>query len=424
MFSEYHKAVAFVESFSNSSIRKNTGNKKRDPSFFLERTKYFLRLIGNPDKGFQYIHVTGTAGKGTVSTMLQEILTASGKKTGVFTSPYVVTTIEKIRIDQKYISPGAFVRIVSKLKPYIRKAQSSPLGGPSAFELLLAIALTYFQEQKCQWVVLEVGMGGRYDATNIITKPAVTAITNVDYDHTEILGNTLKEIATDKAGIIKRGSAFFTSEQRPQIQKIFKKICAEKAASYFVVKKQKSHNDYNCELARAISRHLNISEAYICKGISNTKLPCRFEIIQRKPLVILDGAHNRAKIRSTASNVKKMNFDRLFLVMAIADTKKDKAAIMQPLLQLHHKMHVILTRVSSTERRTVYPALLAKTAKKYAHKGTILEIVENHSEALKKAMELAKNNDLILVTGSFFLAGEMRKFWVPEEQVLRKRSMN
>jgi len=419
---KYREAVSFIESFSNTSIRKNFGKDKRDPRFFLDRTRYFLDLLGNPGKDISYIHVTGTAGKGTVSTMLANILTVSGKKTGLFTSPYVTTTIEKIAIDGIYISPTEFIRLVDYLKPFIEKAKKGPYGAPSAFELFLAISFLFFQKQKCEWVILEVGLGGRYDATNIIEKPVVTAITMIDYDHTEVLGKTLKEIATDKAGIIKPGCAFFTSEQRPTLQKLFKNICAEKGVPFNAVPKQLDHSAYNRELVTAIGKHLRIPDKSIHRGISNTKLPCRFETIQKKPTVILDGAHNRAKIRSTISSLKKLSFEKLFLIVSVADNKNDNRRILKDLLAMPYSMSLTLTQVQSPERRSLHPNKLLTYAKKFQRKNASIEVDGNAHLALKSALKEAAANDVILVTGSFFLAGELRKEWVSEEEVLEARA--
>lgn len=248
-FQTYREAVAFIESFSYRSIRRNAvkkaGDKIRDPNFFLKRTQHFLDLLKNPERGMKVIHVTGTAGKGTVSTMIQQVLNAARQSNpkigsvGLFTSPYVTTTIEKIKVDDQYIAPDEFVEIVEYIKPFIPKAEKSTYGIPSAFELFVILSLLYFKRKNCKWAVLEVGLGGRYDATNIIPNPVVTAITNIDYDHTDILGHTLREIAYDKAGIIKKGSLFFTSEQRPSLQNFFKKTCEEVGAGYAAIRRQK-----------------------------------------------------------------------------------------------------------------------------------------------------------------------------------------
>ncbi len=418
---------------------------KTDPAFFLARTRHFLDMIGSPDNGsgasgFKYIHITGTAGKGTVSTMVHEILSADGrasnKKAGLFTSPYVTASIEKIKVGDKYISPKEFTEIVESLKPTIRKAAiQSPYGAPSAFELSLAIALVYFKKQKCEWVVLEVGLGGRYDATNIIENPKVTAITTIDHDHTEILGKTLRKIAYDKAGIIKKGSEFFTSEQRPELLALFKKICKEEGATYHHIGKQSDYQQYNKMLARSIVGAFGVPKKAIATGIKNTRLPCRFEIIDTKPLIILDGAHNRAKISSTIGNIQKLRvhargktnskkgFKKLIVIVAISDTKKDNRAILAPLAAVAD--YIIVTSLSGKDRKSVHPAALIPYIKAALRKnkkvGTPIEIIMDPHKALAEARKLAGKTDCILATGSFFLAGELRKNWFSEEWVLKNR---
>lgn len=410
LLDDYHQAVDYLEN--------NFGKNKKDSNFFINRTKYFLDLLGNPETGFRYIHVTGTAGKGTVSTMIQETLTASGKKAGLFTSPHASTSIEKIRVQDKYIDPKVFIDLVNYLKPFIEKAKSSIYGGPSSFELFLAIALLYFKRLKCEWVVLEVGVGGRYDATNFIVKPLITVVTNIDYDHTEILGKTLVKIAHDKAGIIKSGSAFFTSEQRPVLQKIFKRYCQELKVPSVFIKKQKLYSDYNVELVRAIGLHLGIKEGYIERGIKNTRLPCRFELVQNSPLVVLDGAHNRAKIRSVISNLKQYNFKNLYLILAIADSKKDHRAILKPLLSLPYLLNITFTKIRA---KSIHPNTYLTYAEQNKKKDDILSIVEDPDEALSGVLRLANKDDMILVTGSFFLAGELRKKWISEDWILKNK---
>lgn len=415
----YREAVDYIESFSNSSIRKNYGKQKKDPSFFLERTKYFLGLLGNPEKGFRYIHVTGTAGKGTVTTMLHEVLIASGIKAGLFTSPYVTVPIEKIKVGQEYIDPKEFVALVECLKPFIAEAQKSSFGAPSAFEIYFVLALLYFKQQECTWVVLEVGLGGRYDATNVIAEPVVTVITNIDYDHTEILGKTLIEIASDKMGIIKKSGAFFTSEQRPQILKMLRKQCVLVGAKFHSIDYQQNYSLYNTELVKSISVHLRFTDANIQKGIANTRLPCRFEIIGHDPLIVLDGAHNRAKMRSTVFNVQKQKFKKIYIILAIADTNKDKQKVFEPLFLLPQPICLILTQVRSADRRSVSPNLLLSMIKGHKRGKDVVEIIEDAGSALAYAEKLASKDDMIIVTGSFFLAGELRKNWVSEEWILK-----
>jgi len=446
-FREYREAVAFVRSFSYLSLRDNFGSKKQDSSFFLKRTRYFLDLLGSPDKAARYIHVTGTAGKGSVCSLLSSILRRSGATTGLFTSPFVTTTAEQIQVDGKYISAVEFVEIVDYLKPFIAKmAKESPYGAPAGFEILLTIALVYFQRQKCSWVVLEAGLGGRYDATNVIDQPAITAITNIDYDHTEILGKTLNKIAYDKAGIIKSGSSFFTSETRPALLNIFRKICAEKSVSFEAIPKQSSPEEANLALVKSICRTLNIKDASVESGIKETKLPCRFEIMSKAtpaeptmPTIILDGAHNRAKMRSTIGNLKKIKYDKLIVVLSISNTKRGNLAVIAPLARITD--HFILTSTNAYERRSLHPKVLLPLVKRFKKKKATVEITEDCYKALERAKRLAykistknagrltriaathnsPNDSCILVTGSFFLAGQLRYCWYREEEALRKR---
>ncbi|MFA6095877.1 MAG: Mur ligase family protein, partial [Candidatus Paceibacterota bacterium] len=356
---------------------------------------------------------------GTVSAMLHATLSASGEKTGLFTSPYVTTMAEEIQVGDLYISPEEFIRIVDGLRPHIARAESGPFGAPSSFEILLAVAFIYFKEQGCKWAVLEVGLGGRYDATNVIEGPKATVITNIDYDHTEVLGETLREIARDKAGIIKRGSLFFTSETRPSLLAYFKEACADTGAKFHSIGRKQEYQDRNRLLAGEVSRRLGIADDDIERGLSAAKMPCRFEIMEKTPYVILDGAHNRAKIRNTISNVRGLGYDRLVAIVAIADTKKDNRAILEPILSIAHS--IILTSTQGDERRSVHPNALLPLVNRYKKPGTRVETIDDPRAALERARRLSRATDCILVTGSFFLAGCLRKEWFPESRVLTQR---
>ncbi len=417
-FADYQKAVSYLEGLSNVRGEKEYMKDRAHPEMYLKRMRAFLNLLGNPDRGTKYIHVTGTAGKGTVTTMLHEILLASGKKVGSFTSPYVTTTIEKIRVGEKYISPDEFVDLVEQVKPAIDEMyMKSPYGRPSIFEILHTIGFLYFKKQKCEWGVLEVGCGGRYDATNVIEKSVAAAITNVDYDHMEILGDTLEKIAYDKAGIIKRGTAFFTTEKRPKILKIFERACLKTGASFHVLSSQNSR-DANVVLATAIASKIGISTNAIEKGLSKTCLPARFEIMQKKPMIIIDGAHNRAKIKSTVENLKKISYRKLHLVLGVAENKNYQDILSQIIPFVNN---LYLTRFQTKERKAAQPKELARLSKKYLKKAAKIKVFLDPNEAFLAATKNASPRDLILVTGSFFLAGEIRQLFIPEEQILKKR---
>lgn len=419
-FDRYYKTINFLEGLSNLPLRGDYMIDKHHAGVYLKRMRYFLNLLGNPDKDLKFIHIAGTSGKGTVTNMIHEILCASGKKVGSFTSPFVITSIEKIKVNNKYISPDEFADTVDYLKSFIDKTYTEgPYGRPSYFEIFLAIALLYFKSQKCNWVVLEVGLGGRFDATNVIGKPIITAITNIDYDHTELLGKTLKKIAFDKAGIIKRGSVFFTTEQRPTLLKIFDEVCDKIGVSIHKLSLQSNYHEYNKELATTIAKHLGITEKHIDRGIKNARLMCRFEVVQKKPWVILDGAHNRAKIKTTIDNLKQFRFEKLYLIIGISDNKNHISMLKQIIPPADY---VFFTRFQNKDRKCAHPKELFKKAKKYLGEKAGAEILLDPERALIRALKKAGQKDLILIVGSFFLAGEIRKFWFLEEKILEKRN--
>ncbi|MEK7616203.1 MAG: hypothetical protein AAB420_03295 [Patescibacteria group bacterium] len=383
-FSRYYNAVKYLEGLVNIQSGPNyMSGKTHDPSIYIKRMQWFLDLLGNPERGFKYIHITGTAGKGTVASTIHYSLHTSGHKTGLFTSPFVTTSIEKIQVGDLYIDPLEFAQIVEDLKPKIDEAFAKcPWGGPSYFERFLAIALIYFKKMQCEYVVLEVGCGGRYDATNVIPAPEISAITNIDYDHMHILGKTLTKIAGDKAGIIKRGSKFFTTEARPRLRKIMEDICKEQGPEFNYIK------GGNKELVEAMGFRAE-----------EVKLPARFEIVQEKPIVIIDGAHNRAKFRYTAEKLKQLTFDKLHLVVALAANKEREI-------------------IEEIPADVVYPTRFQNAERKCMNLGGYTD----SGQALDAALAAARSNDLVLVTGSFYLAGELRTRWYPEEDILVHRS--
>ncbi|KKU26985.1 MAG: FolC bifunctional protein [Candidatus Magasanikbacteria bacterium GW2011_GWA2_46_17] len=419
-FDRFHKAVDFIDSLGNLPLFPEymESGEQSHPEIYLKRMRYFLKLLGNPEKNFKFVHVTGTAGKGTVATMIHNSLVASGKKCGLFTSPYVVSATEKIQVGDWYIGAGEFADLVEVVKPVIDTAYiSGEFGRPSHFEIYFALALLYFKQKKCEWAVLEVGCGGRYDATNIIKSPEASAVTCIDYDHTEILGSTLKVIAYDKAGIIKRGSKFFTTEKRPALRKIFERVCGEEEASFEAVFPA-ANGDSNKLLAETILRSLGVSEVSIRKGITRTKLPARFEVVSRKPLVIIDGAHNRSKMAHTVALLKKEKFGKLFLIIGIADNK-DSHDIFQNIIPLADE--IFFTRFASRDRKPAPPLRLLKESKRYLKPSAKVKIYLDSSDALAAACDRLGKDDCLLATGSFFLAGELRKRWFPEGRILKGR---
>lgn len=414
----YGKAIAYLDELATLPVKDDYMQGSSRPAVFLKRTAYFLKQLGNPQEDFKYVHIAGTSGKGTVTEMVHDALAASDTRAGSFTSPYVTAAIEKIRVGELYMAPAEFADIVEEFKPHIEAAKDGPHGRPTYFEIFFAIALVYFKRQKCEWVVLEVGLGGRYDATNVIEHPVVTAVTNIDYDHVHLLGKTLLSIANNKIGIVKKESAFFTIEKRPALLKLFETRCNDVGAKFHALPAQDDYQENNKRLAGAICRYIGISDSVAMRAIEKSRLPCRFEIMQENPYIILDGAHNPAKIRSTVANLKKLTYDKLHLIIGI-NALKDASALMKEIVPLADSMYV--TSFNRTGIDSAKPEELAQEARTHAKSDALITVCDDPLRALEDATKAAKKNDAVLGTGSFYLCGELRERWYPEEWVLKHR---
>jgi len=413
----YFKSVEYLEGLVN--IQRGIIQKGLDPSIHLDRTNALITELGLSDFSPKYIHIAGTSGKGSVSNLIYQSLLKQKVRVGLFTSPFVTSTIEKISSDGLYISPNIFTELTDIVKPALdRVYEKYPYGCPSYFECIFAIALLYFKKQKCEYLILETGLGGRYDSTNIIKNPVVTVITNVDLDHTEILGDTVEKIAYDKAGIIKTGSIFFTTEPRPKLLKIFKEICKEKDVECVIINtKDMNIPQKNIALASEIIKHLGFSS----KGLLDKNmilLPARFETISTKPLVVIDGAHNPAKMLCTAQNLKQLKYKKCILVIGIAGNKNidETMKIIAPLVD-----EVYITRSLSPFRKVAEPKDICTSVKKYARGGVKIKITLDPINAFETALNQVGKDDIVLVTGSFFLAGDIRATYYPESFILKKR---
>ncbi len=437
MFKQYQKDIEFIEGLGNIP-RKNYMLGIKDRSIFIDRTRKFLTLVGSPEKKLKFIHIAGTSGKGTTTKILQALMTDAGYKVGAYISPFATTTIEKVSVGDKLMKPQILHKILEeKIKPawdkYTLNYKDDPI---SYFETWLAIALLYFQEQGCDWVVLEAGLGGTHDATNVIPEAKVAAITNIGLDHTEILGDTKEKIAKDKSGIIKRNSIFISTEHNKKLRQIFKTTCKKKQAWF--IETENLAEDYqlsdyfntprqteNLNLALNILDILKIKPKNTQKVITNFKLNCRQEIIQspqsgipntgKSPLVILDGSHNRDKLDNLINFVNQRKYKKLHLVLGFAHNKNYRLPL-KKLLAISDRVY--LTRFIIPERKTADLRKLYQTSKNIAPKIPI-HIYNDPYQALDLALKSAKKDDLILITGSFFLSGELRKRWVSEEYILK-----
>ncbi|MBR2697570.1 MAG: bifunctional folylpolyglutamate synthase/dihydrofolate synthase [Clostridia bacterium] len=286
----------------------------------LERERELLDRIGNPHRGMKYIHVAGTNGKGSTAAMLQSILTHAGYKTGLYTSPYIIRFNERIQVDGEQISDDD----VCALTEYIHSHAEAMADHPSVFEVVTAIGFEYFRRQKCDIVVLEVGMGGEWDATNVIEDNEAAVIVNIGLDHTEVLGDTLEKIAKTKSGVVKRGCPCVIYRQEKVVEDVFRQVCREMDAPFFpadfdslrpvsagldgqrfdwgdmkdlrlpLLGAHQLKNAANVLTTVKVlrDRGWNIPEAAVRAGLADVTWPGRFQLMAEKPLFIIDGGHN------------------------------------------------------------------------------------------------------------------------------------
>lgn len=392
----------------------------------LRRISALLNELGNPQEKLEFVHVAGTNGKGTTSTMLSGILCAAGKKTGLFTSPYVFDFCERIQINNKNIPHDDLSLVVEKVKNACDRLSAKGTE-PTEFEAITAAAMLYFYEQKCDAVVLEVGLGGRYDSTNIIPCPKAAVITSISLDHTKILGDTVEKIAAEKCGIIKNGGTVITtSEQNEKALSVIKDTVKEKNGrlligdvsaaeilSEDIFGTEISYNGLTVKIP-LVGRHqventvgvitaaraLGISDEFIKKGIESTVIHARMEIISRSPVIMLDGGHNPECAAALENVLVRFAGDKnitvLIGMMADKDTKDYLAAI------LPHCKTAVFTKPSNPR---------AEDENELMREGECfcrdVVSVKDPKDAYKKAESLVKNGDMLLVCGSFYLLSDI-----------------
>jgi len=439
MFS-YEEAVEYVDSLVNYEKRPEIPYNKR--SLNLQRMRYFLNSLGNPHQGLKVIHVAGTKGKGTTSVIVASILKAGGFKVGLYTSPHLISPRERIRINGCLIKEEEFAYFLSEIKLKIdRLRKVSPYLTPTFFEVYTTLAFLYFGYQNIDLAVLEVGLGGRLDATNVVF-PLVAVITQISFDHTKQLGNDLASIAKEKAGIIKEGAKVITSPQDGSVLRVIKDTCRRKNASLFEVGKDikfermdstlkgqifrirtrerdypflflpllGEHQIVNAATAVGAIELLNEDEIFVSseavvRGMRKVRWPGRVQVLSKEPLLLVDCAHNGASAQALANFLKELSVQgRIFLVLGILKNK-DVEGIAKALCPLADE--VIITEVNSP--RTLPCEELKKRIGKICHKR--MTIKGDIKRALYYAQSLANEEDLICVTGSVYLAGETLRYF-------------
>ncbi|MBI5135402.1 hypothetical protein HZA86_04195 [Candidatus Uhrbacteria bacterium] len=410
---QYHNAVRWIQSFVRPSVQFTLD--RRNPQRYLDRMRVLCAHLGNPQDAFRIIHIAGTAGKGTVATLVAGMLAAAGHRTGLYTSPYCITPIENIAVNGQYISPKEFQGITLQLKETIVRLRKSSLGSPSTFELMTAMAFLYFKQRQCAWAVIEAGLGGRYDATNIVEHPSICAITAIGLDHTNVLGKTVQAIARDKAQIIKFQADVFTNVSQEGVVGILRQQSQRVGARFHPPQRPLT----NVYLSERIGTVLRLPDHAIQQVIEQTHLPCRREWVESH--IVLDGAHSPVKMRYFCQSLprRKHGASRIAVVGITSD--KNKEGILRTLIP--HIDTLIVTPFPMNgwgRRRSATAGELAATARRI-RPSIDVRIVSAPLAALKKARALARADDLIIITGSFYLAGFLRRQWYSEQWTLRHR---
>jgi dihydrofolate synthase/folylpolyglutamate synthase len=432
------EAEQFLLSVSNLP-RKEYMKDPKKCDIYLKRMRFFLDILGNPeDRIPHYIHVGGTSGKGSVVNNLHGILAAAGLRVGSTISPHPSDIYERWRVGNTTMTQKEFVEIVEEIKPALDEyARAAPYGVPSFFELTSAIAFLYFAKKGVEWAVIEVGCGGRYDSANILKKKDVAIITNIGLDHTEILGDTKEKIAWEKAGIIKPGCTAFTMEASKKIRAVIEKECKQYGvplrrpdSTHHILESQLSgtrfrykkteyaipaigeHQIKNAILCIEVAKSIGISKKAIVSGLKKTKQPLRMEPVSDRPLTILDGAHNRDKIKTTVAATQNIMKNRaageLHLVVGFS-ANKDIHGMLKALAKLSPASVACTRNTINPFRKVADPADLANTMKKLLPHSNI-QIFLDPKDAFIWSKKQTKKKDILLATGSLFLSGELKKY--------------
>ncbi len=413
------------------------GLEKFGMIFGLNQVERILKAIGDPHREIQAIHIGGTNGKGSTAAMIASILQKEGYRVGLYTSPHLVQFNERIKVNGKEIEKEEVAALTKWMREKIEEAGiASPF---TFFDFTTAMALYYFSKRVVDIAILEVGLGGRLDSTNVVD-PLLSIITNISKDHEAYLGKTLLKIAGEKAGIIKKGRPLITADTQPQVLRLFSKICREKGSRCFRVGKEFRYlwteaGDFHYEgLHRKLwGLRLNlkgfhqiinaatalgaievledlgysVSADAMVEGLREVDWPGRLEIVASSPKVILDGAHNPAGALVLREALEKaFRYRHLILLIGVL---KDKAfeSILHLLTPLAD--HIILTKPNND--RATPPALLKKAL---GRNGKRVEIIEDLKKAIERGLSVTGQEDLLCITGSLYTVGEAKAYFHPQ----------
>ena len=395
----------------------------------LGRTQKLLALMGNPHNALKYVHIAGTNGKGSTAAMTANILQKAGYRVGLYTSPYIYRFNERMQVNGEPISDEELTEITTWIRPLAQSMEESP----TEFELVSCIAFEYFKRNACDIVVLEVGMGGALDSTNVIPAPEVAVITNIGLDHTEVLGDTVEKIAYTKSGIFKTGCDAVVYRGSASVEAVFEQVCAEKdillskadfdglqlvshglegqtfhcgARENIFLPLLGDHQLHNASVVlsvadRLIARGWNITEENIYDGIATVSWPGRFDIMSKDPLFIIDGGHNPQCIEALVKNIQDYLADKKLIVLTGVLADKDYADMYKPVMPFVEEFVCI----TPPNPRKLDSALLAQYLTEAGAKATPCESIP---EGVKVAKEKAGSDGAVLCFGSLYSIGSIR----------------
>jgi dihydrofolate synthase/folylpolyglutamate synthase len=449
LYMDYRNTISYISSFINF---EKIPKYQYAAAFKLERMNAILEALGNPHKDLDVIHVAGSKGKGSTCAITAYILKEAGYKVGLYTSPHLVDFRERIRIlnsdsqgsgeFEGMIGEEEINEISEEIKPVAENFRKhDTMGNASFFEILTACAFLYFKKKQVDVAVLETGLGGRLDATNV-AMPLASGITNISLEHTDKLGNTLSEIAYEKAGIIKEHGLVVSASQEKEAIEIIRKVCAEKGAGLCEIGKDIKYSILNSDektqifdlkgpgyfyknletnligchqvenasisigmLKLMAPGKFNIRENDIKKGLIKAAWPGRLQVIQKNPYIVLDGAQNPASAAALADSIKKLfNYKKLICVFGISSDKdiKGVSSILDAASDI-----IILTKAKNNPRAED----ISRLKQNFQSSRPGLEETSDIDEAMQKALKLADKDDLILVTGSLFVVGDAIQYF-------------
>ena len=448
----YRDAVNYVESFIRGPAASLMSGDEQAALWRLRRASMedLLSRMGDPQRRFRAVHVGGTSGKGSTCVLIASMLGDAGYRTGLHTTPYLQQPIEKIAVDGVPIPPQDLVGLVQRARPCILEtARCYPESSPTYVQIWTALTFAYFAQREVDLGVVEVSLGGRFDSTNVL-HPAVSVITSVGLDHTSSLGASLREIAWHKAGIVKDGTPVITGATQPEAIQAIEEECRKKSAPLYRVGRHLNYSikrldnagalfdfqglsaDYRDLEIALLGEHqvqnacvalgaidalrqcgVAVSEEAIRRGLREARVPGRLEVIQQRPLAILDGAHNPEKALSLRNALERLFAGRpLALVLGIG-AAKDAAEILRPLVPLARL--VICSAAGVVGKPAVSPEELAGMVTAL---GVEARVMPDPQQAVAAALDAVDPSGLVCVTGSLYLVGAARERWRPSDGIL------